>query len=191
MPGAPLSLLEREEIGVLLIEDRSVSWAEIGRRTGRHATTIGREVIGNGGRDHYRPAIADARATRALCRPRSRRLAVLGPLRDRVTAELKMGRSPSAIWADLVAEEVDDRVCVESIYAALYAGSLAAKPTDCLRSRRPRRRRRQARHRHRRPGLPNIAARPEVVDDRSELGHWEADQIIGAHNRSSMLCPWP
>jgi IS30 family transposase len=25
------------------------------------------------------------------------------------------------------------------------------------------------------------------VNDRSELGHWEADQIIGARNRSSML----
>jgi IS30 family transposase len=187
MPGAPLSLPEREEISVALIEDRSVSWAEIGRRTRRHPTTISREVTDNGGRHHYRPALADGRAAKALCRARPRRLAMPGPLRDRVTAELKTGRSPSAIWADLVAEEVDDRVCVESIYAALYAGSLAAKPTDCLRSRRPPRRRRQARHEHRRPGLPNIAARPEVVGDRSELGHWEADQIIGAHNRSSML----
>ncbi len=35
--------------------------------------------------------------------------------------------------------------------------------------------------------MPNIAARPETVNDRSELGHREADQIIGAHNQSSML----
>ena len=34
MPGAPLSLPEREEISLALIEDRSVPWAEIGRRTG-------------------------------------------------------------------------------------------------------------------------------------------------------------
>ncbi|MFT7649155.1 MAG: hypothetical protein ACI8Y4_003912 [Candidatus Poriferisodalaceae bacterium] len=38
-----------------------------------------------------------------------------------------------------------------------------------------------------RPRLPNISDRPETVGDRSELGHWEADQIIGAQNRSSML----
>jgi IS30 family transposase len=187
MPGLPLSLLEREEIGVALIADRSVSWAEIGRKTGRHATTISREVTENGGRDRYRPALADERAARALRRPRPRRLAVLGALRDRVTTELKIGRSPFAIWADLVAQEIDDRVCVESIYTALYSGSLAARPSDCLRSRRPRRRSRQTRHEHRRPALPNIAARPDNVGDRSELGHWEADQIIGAHNRSSML----
>jgi len=35
-----------------------------------------------------------------------------------VTAELRLGRSPVAIWADLVAEEADDRVCAESIYQA-------------------------------------------------------------------------
>jgi IS30 family transposase len=50
MPGSPLSLFEREEIGVALIEDRSVSWAETGRRTGGYATTISREVTENGSR---------------------------------------------------------------------------------------------------------------------------------------------
>ena len=58
MPGTPLSLPEREEIAVALIEDRSTSWAEIARRVRRHPTTIMREVEANGGRDRYRPAIA-------------------------------------------------------------------------------------------------------------------------------------
>ena len=73
MPGAPLSLPEREEISLALIEDRSMSWAEIGRRTGRHPTTISREVMASGGRERYRPAVADKRATKGLCRPRARR----------------------------------------------------------------------------------------------------------------------
>ena len=62
MPGTPLSLPEREEIAVALIEDRSTSWAEIARRVRRHPTTIMREVEANGGRDRYRPAIAERRA---------------------------------------------------------------------------------------------------------------------------------
>ena len=187
MPGAPLSLPEREEIAVALIEDRSTSWAEIGRRTRRHPTTIMREVSANGGRDRYRPAIAERRAVTERCRARPRRLEVAGTLRDRLTAELRLGRSPEAIWADLVAEEVSDRVCTESIYAAVFAGVLDVKATECLRSRRPRRRHRQTRCDSKRPGLPNISARPEAVNDRSEIGHWEGDQIIGANNRSSML----
>jgi len=187
MPGTPLSLLEREEIALALTEDRSTSWAEIARRVRRHATTIMREVEANGGRARYRPAIAERRATRQRCRPRQHRLRAPGALRDRVTTELRCGRSPEAIWADLVAEGGTDRVCVESIYRAIFAGVLDVKATECLRSRRPRRRRRQARCGSKRPGLPNISARPATVNDRSELGHWEADQIIGANNRSSML----
>jgi IS30 family transposase len=77
-------------------------------------------------------------------------------------------------------------VCVESICTAVYAGVLDVKATACLRSRRPRRRR-QTRHESKHPGLPNIAARPAAVNERSELGHPEGDQIIGANNASSML----
>ena len=42
-------------------------------------------------------------------------------------------------------------------------------------------------HESKRPGLPNISSRPNPVGDRSELGHWEGDQITGANNTSSML----
>lgn len=188
MPGAPLSLSEREEISVALIGDPALPWAEIARRLDRHPTTISREVEGNGGRICYRPAVAERRSERCLRRPRERVLARHGPLRDRVTAELKLGRSPEAIWADLVAEQVEPAVSVETIYAAVYGGVLDVKARDCLRMRRPRRRGRQARHPNRRPSLPNIGARPDVVNDRAEPGHWEADHLIGRANRSALLC---
>ncbi len=187
MPGVPLSLPEREEISRVLTLDPLTSWAHLGRELDRHPTTIAREVSTHGGRANYRPAIADQAATAARSRPRPRLLEHQGPLRDRVTAELEQGRSPEAIWADLRADDTPDRVCVETIYTAVYAGVLDVKPTECLRTRRRRRRSRQTRHRSVRPALPNIALRPAVVDDRTELGHWEADQIIGARNRSSML----
>jgi IS30 family transposase len=187
MPDTPLLLCEREEIKAGLIENRDMSWAELGRRAGRHPTTIAREVGRNDGRDRYRPAMADRRATQTRRRSRPRRLEIPGRLRDRVTAELRLGRSPEAIWADLRAEAVEDRPCTETIYASVYAGVLGVKPTECLRSRRPRRRPRHARHVNRRPALPNIAKRPEAVNNRLEPGHWEADQIIGARNQSSMI----
>jgi len=186
MPGAALSLPERDEIAVALIEDPGMAWAVIGVRVGRHPTTIAREVGAGGGRGRYRPATAHRRAEQHRRRPRLRRLEHPGVLRDRVTDELRLGRSPVAIWADLAADDVE-RVCVESIYAAVYAGVLEVTARECLRMRRPRRRRRQARHRSGRAGLPNIINRPASVNDRTVVGHWEADQIVGAHNRSSML----
>lgn len=54
MPGAPLSLPEREEISLALIEDRDAPWALIARRVGRHPTTIAREVTRHGGWGKYR-----------------------------------------------------------------------------------------------------------------------------------------
>jgi transposase, IS30 family len=188
MPGAPLSLPEREEISLALIEDRDVAWAVIGRRVARHPTTIRREVLSNRGRKHYRPALAERRAQQCLRRPRPAVLAQAGPVRDRVTAELKLGRSPYAIWADLNAEDVAGLVCVETIYTALYTGVLDVAARDCLRMRRPRRRSRQARHPNQRPALPSIAARPASANDRTEPGHWEADHIIGRANRSALMC---
>ena len=40
MPGAPLELHEREEIFRALVEDLQAGWAAIGRRVGRHPTTV-------------------------------------------------------------------------------------------------------------------------------------------------------
>jgi len=188
MPGAPLSLPERDEIARALIENPTVPWAVIARRIDRHPTTIAREVEGHRGRRGYRPASAQRAAEQALRRPRSCRLAAPGPLRNRVTAELRQGRSPYAIWADLDAEAAMELVCVETIYASIYGGVLDVSARDCLRMRRPCRRSRQARHPNRRPAGANISKRPDVADDRTELGHWEGDQIIGKANRSSMLC---
>ena len=188
MPCLRLTLPEREEIGRALIEDAACPWAVIGRSLSRDPTTIAREVRAGGGRGSYSPATAQRRAERAALRPRRHRLCELGPLRERVTAELVLGRSPEAIWADLVAEKVGDRVCVETIYTAVFAGVLEVKATDCLRSRRRRRRSRQTRHANTRPALANISSRPAKVNDRSEPGHWEADHIIGRANRSALMC---
>ena len=45
MPGAQLSLPEREEIGAPLIEDRAMPWAVIARLVQRDPTTIARESL--------------------------------------------------------------------------------------------------------------------------------------------------
>ena len=72
--------------------------------------------------------------------PRRRLLAVRGALRERIATELRLGRSPVAIWSDLVAEDAPGRPRVETIYWAIYDGALGVRPSECLRSRRRRRR---------------------------------------------------
>lgn len=186
MAGHPLTMGQREEIALGLADEPAMSWTALARRTGTHRTTVAREVGLNGGRQGYRPADAQRRAESERCRPRPSRLVADSALRKRVTAELSLCRSPAAIAADLIAEG-GARVCHESIYRAVYAGELDVTARECLRRRRPRRRSRQTRHVTKRPGLPNIALRPASVNERVEGGHWEADLIIGAHNRSAVL----
>ena len=184
MPDAPLSLYEREEISRGLIGDSEVSWAELACRVGRHQTTVAREVSRNGGRDRYRPAIAEQRPSTPAVGAGFGRLEEPGPVRERMISELGLGRSPAAIWADLGAEGVTDAPCVATIYQAVYAGCLG-KATARLRTRRPRRRPRRPRHVNRRPVLPNIAQRPQTVNHRTEPRHGEADHIP-AHLRRSV-----
>ena len=100
MPGAPLSLPEREEILLALTEDREATWASLCRRIGRHPSTVAREVTGRGGRAKYRPVVADGAAVRARERPRERLAMVPPGLRERIAAEMRLGRSPEAIWGD-------------------------------------------------------------------------------------------
>jgi IS30 family transposase len=168
MPGAPLLSRERDEIHAALTEDHEVPWAVVGRRVGRHPTTVMGDVEANGGRNGYRPAAAERRAGRCRRRPRERLLAVPGELRTRVHRELRLGRSPVAIVLDLDAEGTVDRPCAETIYRAVYDGTLEVKPRDCLRMRRPRRRSRTARNPSNRPALPNILNRPAAINDRTE-----------------------
>lgn len=178
---------ERDVVEEGLREDEGVSWAELACRTGRAATTVAREVGRNGGRSRYSAEGAQARALREAHRPKTPVLCKPGWLRDRVRAELAEKRSPAAITADLRAEG-GSAVCHETIYQAVFAGHLDVRACDVLRTRRPKRRRRQARHERKRPGVPNIAKRPEKVNERAVEGHWEQDLIIGARNRSGMLC---
>jgi len=190
MAHVPLSLFEREEIRVALTEDPAGSCAAIGRRIGRHPTTIGRELARNGGRDCYRAATADARAERARTRPRAGLLVTDLALRETVTADLTVGFSPAAVAARL-RHAGGARVCTETIYQAVYGHQLDVRPRECLRSRRPRRRRR-----NRHTDIPkthvlgefvSIHARPPTVDARVQPGHWEGDLIIGRANQSALV----
>ena len=76
LSGRYLSFAEREEIALLLVQDHSLQ--EIGRRLGRSASTISREVRRNattrsGGLD-YRATVAQWHAERSARRPKAAKL---------------------------------------------------------------------------------------------------------------------
>lgn len=187
---AMLMLSDREEISRGLAE--GLEYKEIGRRLGRDASVISREVGRHGGRDAYRGAAADAAAT--VARERPKRLAVdRSPrLRAVVVRQLRAGWSPASIAGRLPIDYPDDhgcRVSHEAIYQWVYAQPVSTLARELISLRTGRKARRGGR---RPPPAPRIREpryideRPAEATGRAVPGHWEGDLVIGQGGQSAV-----
>jgi IS30 family transposase len=191
--GVRLSLAEREEIAVGLAAGEPM--AAIGRRIGRPACTICREVARNSAvRGGYRAGKAQQAAQVRARRPKPARLAVHGRLRAQVEQWLALRWSPQQVAARLVSEFPDDpemRVSHETIYQSLFVqsrGALRKELAGCLRTGRAMRRpaRKSSDARGKIPAMVMISERPAEAADRAVPGHWEGDLIMGKDGRSAI-----
>jgi IS30 family transposase len=181
-----LSLAEREEISRGLAAGLSLRMIASG--LGRAPSTVGREVLGNGGRSGYRAAAADRAAWSRAVRPKATKLATSPALAALVSTKLALDWSPQQIAGWLKIEFPDDgqmQVSHESIYRSLFVqsrGSLRKELTTHLRTKRATRRPagvRQPDGRGLRPHILNISERPAEAADRAVPGHWEGDLVFG------------
>jgi transposase, IS30 family len=194
MPGARLSLEEREEIALGIASGRSLTG--IARGVGRPVSTVAREVARNGGRRRYRAVVAERATRRRACRPKARRLAVDRELALEVERRLRLRHSPQQIANRLRLEHPDEPhwwVSHETIYQALYLqgrGGLRAELTDALRTGRARRRRKGPNPgrgaRGKLKDIVSISERPAEAADRAVPGHWEGDLILGRGGKSQI-----
>ena len=189
-----LTLTDREQIADLHREGASLR--EIGRRLGRTASTIKREVDTYSVRGVYRPHQAHRAWATSRSRPKASKLAAAGPLRDYVSGKLALQWSPEQICHSLIIDHPDEkamRVSTETIYQAIYVqarGGLRREVADALRTGRT----------HRKPyrapeqrtsrfadEMVMISERPAEVADRAVPGHWEGDLIVGTGSASAIV----
>lgn len=174
----------------------ALSNREIGRRLGRHHTTIGRELARNGpAHPQLGPYWYETAQQRAEARwrfARHRRRAANHRLRRYVVRGLTRYWSPEQIAGRLVLDHDDDpemRISPETIYQWIYADAAAGGELyRCIR-RGHRRRRRQRRYgsaRGRIPGRVGIEHRPAIVAQRARFGDWEADTLEGGKGRGGI-----
>jgi transposase, IS30 family len=190
--AVPLCAEERETISRELVRGESARF--IGRKLGRHHSTISREIERNGGVENYRAMPAQERAKRCTVRPKERKLVASSRLQEAVNEGLEQKWSPEQISARLAEDHSDDpemRVSHETIYQTLYLqarGELRTELTLALRRGRARRvpRSRAAQSRGKIPNMVNISERPAEADDRAVPGFWEGDLIIGQGNKSQI-----
>ena len=183
-----LSLEERVEIYRLHADGKSVRF--IAKHLGRSPSTVSRELRRNskpsnsgwpGGYDAVR---AHRLAARRHARGRQHKLVRQPALRQIVVDQLAMERSPEQIAGRLALEHGKPLISPESIYRYIYwrAYSFRGDEPDAqlyknLPSKR-RARRCRARKAANPAAIPNrtpLAARPAEAQNRTHMGHWEAD----------------
>ena len=188
-----MGLDEREEISRGIAREESDR--AIGRRLGRHHTTIGREIRRCGGRRRYRAHFAEQEAWHRARRPKPTKLGSCAKLRALVSGHLSDDNSPEQISGWLRRLHPDNeamQLSHETIYRSLYVqskGSLKGELTRHLRSgrakRRPRGSSRKGEGRGRIREMVMISERPAEVADRAVPGHWEGDLLMG--NKTSAI----
>jgi len=180
-----LSLSEREEISRGLAAGESLRG--IATRLGRAASTVSREVAGNGGRSEYRAAVAHRASRHRAQRPKPAKLATHQRLQAAVEEKLELWWSPRQIsrWlCEAYPGDEEMRVSHETIYQSLFIqgkGALRKELWRCLRTgratRRPQGRPKSTKGQIR--DMVMISQRPPEVEDRAVPGHWEGDLLMG------------
>lgn len=170
-----LTQCQRYQIYALLKSDHNQT--EIAQTIGVHKSTISRELKRNRGHRGYRPKQAHRKAASRRKWDRSRiPLQTWGWIEEKIRQDW----SPEQImlWMKKYQEiSVSHEWIYQYIYADKRAGGDLHKHLRCQKKRR----KRYGRH-DRRGNLVDqvsIEQRPSIVDERSRLGDWEADTVIG------------
>ena len=185
-----ISIEERCEMARLRASGRSIR--QIASTLGRAPSTIARELKRNGNHAGvYTPSHAHnlARARRWT----GSRLTRDVPLRTLIVDALKVGLSPEQLCGRLKREHGRTIISYESIYRFIYAEIARTKDYSWrhllpwAKSKRGWRGRRGGSAatfiRNRSP----LSERPSSVNDRREVGHWEADTMLFTNRKQVVL----
>jgi len=182
MAYTQLTQEQRYQIQALLKMEHSQT--EIAEVLGTHRSTISREVKRNLGKRGYRPQQAHQFA---LNRRKKTKLTIGVETWALVEEKILEDWSPEQITGRL--KEIGVSISHEHIYQYVYADKRAGGELwTHLRCQKKRRKRAGGRDRRGQiPGRVSIEQRPAVVEERTRLGDWEGDTIIGHGHKGALL----
>ena len=193
MPYHHFTRQERYVISHLAVA--GFSFREIGRRIGRHHTSVARELRRNrpgwDEGDVYWYDAAEYFMKERLHRPSHKRRQH-ERLVSYVASRLRLDWSPETIAGRLKADYPDDdimRLCHETIYRWIYEDSRNKGDLHRHLRRGHKYRRRQKRYGSGRRFIPDrvsIDLRPSVVNTRERVGDWEGDTVEGGKGTSHL-----
>lgn len=177
---------ENERYVIYHLKLWGLSLREIGRRLGRHHTSISREIKRNGSpHSVYYGGYAQPKADERASKARHHRKQSNKRLYNYVTHRIQQEWSPDEISKRLILDYPSNeqmRCSVETIYQWVFKDAQNGGELYSHLRRSHKKRKKQRRYGAGRGLIPHrvsIDERPTVVDERSRFGDWEGDTVEG------------
>lgn len=182
-------LTEEERDAIAMLKSQRVSIREIGRRLNREHSTILREIKRNRFGEYYVAIHAQN-----LSEKRKSAAGKRTPLRNRETysyvlEKLSEGWSPEQIAGRIQVEQGKRILCHETIYQFVYSKDAKDQKLWEYLPRKQKRRKKQHGRSSQKVQIPNrvsIHHRPQIINQRQELGHWEGDTVEGKGHKDGI-----
>lgn len=190
-----LTLTQRYHIQTLHHQHKTQD--EIAQQIGISQSTVSRELAKY--RQHHPKQEYDAQQAqqRAASAQKRTPYKLKGSLLTTVIARLRDRLSPEQICGELQRQPTQTRLHHETIYRYIYqyrqlAGNQSADHESLvqylrIRHRKHYKKRGQALKRQLIPNRVSIEQRPPIVETNMEVGHWEADTVIGKGHNGALL----
>lgn len=175
-----LTATDRGKIEALLLKNCSLS--EIAQELGVNKSTVGREIAKRKTPNGYKAWVAQLnyQKKRETCKKKKKLDSF--KLKQHICLKLETGWSPEQIAGRLKLESSSIYACKETIYKFIYESPFAKREKlyQYLRYGRKKRKKQLGRsvHRLKIPNRVSINQRPQIVNERSQYGHCEADSVI-------------
>lgn len=182
-------ITEEERDSIALWKSQGISAREIGRRLCREHTSISREIQRNRFGDTYVAIHAQKRFEERKSAAGKRE-----PLKSKrtysyVLEKLGQGWSPEQISGRLELEQGKRILCHETIYTFVYSQDTKDQRLWEYLPRKQKHRKKQHGRSSQKVHIPNrisIHVRPDAINQRQELGHWEGDTVEGKGHKDGI-----
>ena len=181
-------LTEAERYHIYTMKKQRSSLREIAKGMGRSHTSLSRELRRNTGGNGYRHKQAQTLATQRHQR-KTKQVKLTEDLLAYISENIKKSWSPEQISGRLEVENLTS-ISHETIYRFVFKNKeMGGDLYKHLRHQSKPYRKRYGKkdYRGKIPGRVDISERPTVVDERSRVGDWEADLVIGKGHKGAIV----
>jgi IS30 family transposase len=181
-----ISYHEREKISRLVRERKTKK--EIAALMGRNISTISREINRNSSHLGYLCEDAQKKAERRK-RKNTEKISKFPQLKKYILEGLQKRWSPRAIAGRWNLENETIKISTETLYKWIYdlGGKELQLNKQLIRAKKKRGFKRKVKG-SKIKNRTSIHKRPEVINDRSELGHYECDLMFNKGSQSQNIC---